>query len=83
MSLLTPSERFDPFYSFKLLQVFPQEISNSVLEALHKSNTLIRSPQHDRTVPGTRYALSAKFMIRLSSSYPEGIYAQAREYENF
>ncbi|KAG1319974.1 hypothetical protein G6F62_011570 [Rhizopus arrhizus] len=83
MSLLTPSERFNPYYVFLIIRRFPESIVEDAIRMLVDSKTLIKAPNYDRVIPGTRNALSSKFTTELAGVLPHDLYTQAKEYDKF
>ncbi|KAG1524118.1 hypothetical protein G6F52_004462 [Rhizopus delemar] len=83
MSLLTPSERFNPYYVFLIIRRFPESIVEDAIRMLVDSKTLIKAPKYDRVIPGTRNALSSKFTTELAGGLPQDLYTQAKEYDKF
>lgn len=82
MTLMTPAEVFDPFHAYQILSRFPQQAMDAVFERMKADRTLI-SASGDRPVPGTRWALSAKFIKDMSGVLPVDLFNQAKEYEKF
>lgn len=83
MALFTPSERFNVYYTWLLLQNFPAEIADEVLESLVESNVLIKYPKNDRIIPGKKNALSQKFGTTFAGELPLDLNIQAKEYYKF
>ncbi|CAO3661734.1 unnamed protein product [Rhizopus stolonifer] len=83
MALFTPSEKFNVYYIWLLLQNFPAEIADEVLESLVESNVLIKYPKNDRIIPGKKNALSQKFGTTFAGELPLDLNIQAKEYYKF
>ncbi|KAI8346394.1 hypothetical protein EDC96DRAFT_601189, partial [Choanephora cucurbitarum] len=82
MSLMTPSEYYDPFYCYSVLQQFPKSILDDTLKKMRDDGTLVLTIQN-RPIPGTRFSLSEKFMRCMAGQLPNNIFQQANEYEKF
>jgi hypothetical protein len=66
-----------------IVKSFPEDIVKDTVQELVKIGTLIKSPRNDRVIPGTRNALSAKFMTRLAGDLPSNLFDQAKEFDKF
>jgi hypothetical protein len=82
MCLLTPSERYDPLFSYSVLSSFPRELQDEVMKEMRTEGTLIGC-KGDRPVPGTRFGLSSKFTTSMSGKLPKHFFQQAREYDKY
>ncbi|KAG1119550.1 hypothetical protein G6F42_012952 [Rhizopus arrhizus] len=82
MALMTPAELFDPFHAYQILSKFPQHLMDTVFEQMKTEKILILACG-DRPIPGTSWALSAKFMKDMSGELPVDLFNQAKEYERF
>lgn len=82
MTLMTPAEFFDPFHAFHVLGKFPPRIKDIVFEKMRAARTLILA-SGDRPIPGSKLALSAKFMRDMRGQLPVHMLNQAKEYEKF
>ncbi|KAI7899976.1 uncharacterized protein BX663DRAFT_519176 [Cokeromyces recurvatus] len=82
MSLITPIEVFDPFFSYSILKKFPQEVHDKMLNEMNKNGILIKK-RKERALPGTLMSLSAKFFNTMVGQLPENMFKQAVEYEKF
>ncbi|OBZ87269.1 hypothetical protein A0J61_04683 [Choanephora cucurbitarum] len=82
MSLMTPSEYYDPFYCYSVFQQFPKRILDDTFKKMRDDGTLVLTSQ-DRPIPGTRFSLSEKFMRCMAGQLPNNIFQQANEYEKF
>lgn len=82
MTLMTPAELFDPFHAFHILGRFSPRIKEIMFEKMRATRTLIVA-SGDRPIPGSRLALSAKFMKDMRGQLPVHMFNQAKEYEKF
>lgn len=82
MTLMTPAEVFDPFHAYQVLSRFPSPLMDAVYERMKNDKTLI-SAHGDRPIPGTKWALSAKFIKDMGGELPIDLFNQAKEYQKF
>ncbi|KAK4509826.1 DNA-dependent RNA polymerase II [Mucor velutinosus] len=82
MTLMTPAEVFDPFHAYQILAKFSPQLMDVVFERMKAEKTLILA-YGDRPIPGTCWALSAKFIKNMSGELPVDLFNQATEYEKF
>jgi hypothetical protein len=83
MTLMTPTEVYDPFYSYSILKQFPSGLKNEVLESMSKEGALIKRNHGARPIPGCRLSLSNKFINDMVGKLPQNMLSQASEYERF
>lgn len=82
MCLFTPTEVFDPFYSYSIIGLYPQEVFFEALKILRDHGNLIMAKQ-ERAIPGTKYTVSAKFNGIMSGHLPENVFKQANGFDKF
>lgn len=82
MCLLTPSERYDPLYSYAVFNSFPKVLQEEVVKEMRSEGTLIIC-KGDRPIPGTRLGLSSKFTSFMAGKLPKNFFEQAREYDKY
>lgn len=81
MSLLTPTEIYDPFYSYSIITSYPSDSFRDALSLLRSEGTLILAKQ-ERSVPGTKYSMSAKFNALMCGESPE-LLQQAAKFDEY
>ncbi|KAI9266422.1 hypothetical protein EDC94DRAFT_516058 [Helicostylum pulchrum] len=82
MCLFTPTEVFDPFYSYSVIGLYPQEVFFEALKILRDHGSLILAKQ-ERAIPGTKYTISAKFNGIMAGHLPENVFIQANRFDKF
>ncbi|KAL9548345.1 hypothetical protein MBANPS3_005722 [Mucor bainieri] len=82
MTLMSPAEVFDPFHAYQILTKFSPQLMEAVYDRMKAEKTIINA-SGDRPIPGTCFALSAKFVKDLSGELPLDLFNQAKDYEQF
>lgn len=79
---MTPTEVFDPYYSYSMLRRFPKDLQEEMTQRMLKEKILIRQ-RGERPIPGTSLSLSGKFFRTMVGKLPQQMFSQASEYERY
>jgi hypothetical protein len=82
MTLLTPTEVFDPFFSYAIINSYPSDVFGNAIQLMRDRNCLIQSKQ-ERPVPGTKYSMSARFNTLMCGRLPKNMLAQAQGFDKY
>lgn len=82
MTLLTPTEVFDPFLCYAIINSYPRHVFDDALQTMRDRNCLILSKQ-ERSIPGTKFSMSARFNTLMCGRLPQALMEQARKFDTF
>lgn len=82
MCLLTPAEKYDPYYAHYAIIAYPKHLHQLAIDELRADGALIQA-KTDRSVPNTKYGLSAKLGSLMAGKLPENMLVQAKEYYKY
>ncbi|CAO3624690.1 unnamed protein product [Cunninghamella blakesleeana] len=86
MIIFTPIELYDPYYSYAVLNNFPNFLFKSAIQYLRDDGLLVRvkgNRVRDRRIPGTQFGISDKYMRIMSNKLPKKFFDKACEYEDY
>lgn len=82
MCLLTPVEVYDPFYAHYAISLYPKHHKQLAIDDLRARGALINA-KGDRTIPDSKYGLSARLGSLMVGKLPENLFKQAKEYYKY
>ncbi|KAG2206002.1 hypothetical protein INT47_005320 [Mucor saturninus] len=82
MSLMTPTEVYDPFFAYAIISSYSSDLFDLAVLKMRERNCLIKS-KRERSVPGTKFSMSARFNTLMCGVFPLSLFKQAQEYDKY
>lgn len=79
---MTPTEVYDPFFAYAIINSYPPHLLDAAVHSMREKNCLINSKQ-ERSIPGTKFSMSARFNTLMCGVFPMSLFKQAQEYDKY
>lgn len=79
---MTPTEVYDPFFAYAIISSYSSDLFDLAVLKMRERNCLIKS-KRERSIPGTKFSMSARFSTLMCGVFPLSLFKQAQEYDKY
>ncbi|KAL0074298.1 hypothetical protein F4703DRAFT_1892849 [Phycomyces blakesleeanus] len=83
MILLTPEDKYEPYFAYAILQKFPVKLVTLAVDAFSDEGSIIKNSRYRRRIPGRKEGLSHKFSRYMNGEAGLNFSIHAKGYEQY